>query len=67
MEAIEALIEEIKSEIELCKHEIEKCRRQREAIVEREHCYDDRKTMLLGLLEIAERSAMDRGDNDEHT
>ncbi len=53
------LIEEIKSEIAVCNREMEKAKINIAAAEARRICYDDRKTMLTGLLEIAERSESD--------
>lgn len=54
MGKIKTLSQEIENEMRLCEREIEKCRKQRAIIEERERCFDDRKVMLLGLLEIAQ-------------
>ncbi|MGN0630955.1 MAG: hypothetical protein ACI4JN_06465 [Ruminococcus sp.] len=50
-EQIASMVHNIESEIALCEREIQNCRKQRAVAEEREHCYDDRKTMLLDFLE----------------
>ena len=54
------IIKYIEKEIAFCDSKLRQCDSEFIKITERRNCYDDRKTMLFGLLELIEEDSEEK-------